>query len=209
MINLPFMDQNTIFLFIITSVTLTLFPGPDIMYVISTSLAKGWKKGVLFSFGLCSGLIIHTLVVVLGLGSILKSLPQAIRIIELLGASYLLFIAYRLLKSSYLFEDNSIKKEISENIFLTGFIMNLSNPKVTLFFISFFPGFLFSEILSYKIQFLILGIIFFIQALIIFTSISIIVHQLGQNLKFYKEQFFWNKIQAAVLFIISIILIYP
>jgi threonine/homoserine/homoserine lactone efflux protein len=87
--------------------------------------------------------------------------------------------------------------------------MNLSNPKVTLFFISFFPGFLFSEILSYKIQFLILGIIFFIQALIIFTSISIIVHQLGQNLKFYKEQFFWNKIQAAVLFIISIILIYP
>jgi threonine/homoserine/homoserine lactone efflux protein len=203
------MDQNTIFLFIITSVTLTLFPGPDIMYVISTSLAKGWKKGVLFSFGLCSGLIIHTLVVVLGLGSILKSLPQAIRIIELLGASYLLFIAYRLLKSSYLFEDNSIKKEISENIFLTGFIMNLSNPKVTLFFISFFPGFLFSEILSYKIQFLILGIIFFIQALIIFTSISIIVDQLGQNLKFYKEQFFWNKIQAAVLFIISIILIYP
>ena len=209
MINLPFMDQNTIFLFIITSVTLTLFPGPDIMYVISTSLAKGWKKGVLFSFGLCSGLVIHTLVVVLGLGSILKSLPQAIRIIELLGASYLLFIAYRLLKSSYLFEDNSIKKEISENIFLTGFIMNLSNPKVTLFFISFFPGFLFSEILSYKIQFLILGIIFFIQALIIFTSISIIVDQLGQNLKFYKEQFFWNKIQAAVLFIISIILIYP
>ena len=209
MINLPFMDQNTIFLFIITSVTLTLFPGPDIMYVISTSLAKGWKKGVLFSFGLCSGLVIHTLVVVLGLGSILKSLPQAIRIIELLGASYLLFIAYRLLKSSYLFEDNSIKKEISENIFLTGFIMNLSNPKVTLFFISFFPGFLFSEILSYQVQFLILGIIFFIQALIIFTSISIIVDQLGQNLKFYKEQFFWNKIQAAVLFIISIILIYP
>lgn len=209
MINLPFMDQNTIFLFIVTSVTLTLFPGPDIMYVISTSLAKGWKKGVLFSFGLCSGLVIHTLVVVLGLGSILKSLPQAIRIIELLGASYLLFIAYRLLKSSYLFEDNSIKKEISENIFLTGFIMNLSNPKVTLFFISFFPGFLFSEILSYKIQFLILGIIFFIQALIIFTSISIIVDQLGKNLKFYNEQFFWNKIQAAVLFIISIILIYP
>ena len=203
------MDQNTIFLFIVTSVTLTLFPGPDIMYVISTSLAKGWKKGVLFSFGLCSGLVIHTLVVVLGLGSILKSLPQAIRIIELLGASYLLFIAYRLLKSSYLFEDNSIKKEISENIFLTGFIMNLSNPKVTLFFISFFPGFLFSEILSYKIQFLILGIIFFIQALIIFTSISIIVDQLGKNLKFYKEQFFWNKIQAAFLFIISIILIYP
>ena len=203
------MDQNTIFLFIITSITLTLFPGPDIMYVISTSLAKGWKKGALFSFGLCSGLVIHTLVVVLGLGSILKSLPQAIRIIELLGASYLLFIAYRLLKSSYLFEDNSIKKEISENIFLTGFIMNLSNPKVTLFFISFFPGFLFSEILSYKIQFLILGIIFFIQALIIFTSISIIVDQLGQNLKFYKEQFFWNKIQAVVLFIISIILIYP
>ena len=106
------MEQNTIFLFIVTSVSLTLFPGPDIMYVISTSLAKGWRKGVLFSFGLCSGLIIHTLVVVLGLGSILKTIPQAIRIIELLGASYLLFLAYHLLKTSYLDKDISLKKEI-------------------------------------------------------------------------------------------------
>ena len=107
------MEQNTIFLFIVTSVSLTLFPGPDIMYVISTSLAKGWRKGVIFSFGLCSGLIIHTLVVVLGLGSILKTIPQAIRIIELLGASYLLFLAYHLLKTSYLDKDISLKKEMN------------------------------------------------------------------------------------------------
>lgn len=209
MINLPFMEQNTIFLFIVTSVSLTLFPGPDIIYVISTSLAKGWRKGVLFSFGLCSGLIIHTLVVVLGLGSILKTIPQAIRIIELLGASYLLFLAYHLLKTSYLDKDISLKKEISENIFFTGFIMNLSNPKVTLFFISFFPGFLFSEVLSYKIQFLILGIIFFIQALTIFFFISITIDRLGENFKFYKKKSFWSKIQAALLLIISIFLIYP
>ena len=128
------MEQNTIFLFIVTSVSLTLFPGPDIMYVISTSLAKGWRKGILFSFGLCSGLIIHTLVVVLGLGSILKTIPQAIRIIELLGASYLLFLAYHLLKTSYLDKDISLKKEISENIFFYWFYNEPKQPKSDSFF---------------------------------------------------------------------------
>lgn len=209
MINLPFMDQNIIFLFLLTSITLTLFPGPDIMYVISISLSKGLKKGVLLSLGLCSGLVIHTLVVVLGLGNILQALPQAVRIIELLGASYLFFIAYRLLKSSNQSVDNSSENKISRNTFLTGFLMNLSNPKVTLFFVSFFPGFIFSEILSYKIQFLILGTIFFVQALIIFILTTIVVYSLGRNFKFHKKQSFWNKIQATVLFIISIILIYP
>ncbi len=203
------MEQNTIFLFLITSVTLTLFPGPDIMYVISTSLAKGWRKGILLSLGLCSGLVVHTLIVVLGLGNIMQAFPQAIRVIELFGASYLLFIAYRLLKNSNQIEGTSSKKEISERLFFTGLLMNLSNPKVTLFFISFFPGFIFSEFLSYEFQFLILGAIFFIQALIIFILTTIVAYRLGQNFKFYNKQLLWNKIQATVLFIISIILIYP
>lgn len=189
--------------------SLTIFPGPDLMYVISTSLSQGWRKGLILSLGLCSGLILHTLVVIFGLGTILEDNPETARIIELFGALYLLFIAYRLLRNNRNKKLTSSKKKFSENVFLTGFLMNLTNPKVSLFFISFFPGFLFSKVLSYKLQFLILGIIFFIQALIIFSFITFVVNRLGENVKFYKNQSSWNKIQAAVLFFISIILIYP
>ena len=203
------MDQNILFLFLLSSISLTIFPGPDLMYVISTSLSQGWRKGLILSLGLCSGLIVHTLVVIFGLGTILEDNPEAARIIELFGALYLLFIAYRLLRNNRNKKLTSSKKKFSENVFLTGFLMNLTNPKVSLFFISFFPGFLFSKVLSYKLQFLILGIIFFIQALIIFSFITFIVNRLGENVKFYKNQSSWNKIQAAVLFFISIILIYP
>ena len=76
------MEQNIIFLFLISSVTLTLFPGPDIMFIISTTLAQGRRKGMFLSLGLCSGLVVHTLIVVLGLGNIIQAFPQSIRVIE-------------------------------------------------------------------------------------------------------------------------------
>ena len=85
--------MNTLLLFIFTSLTLTLFPGPDILFVLSTSLHKGWKSGVKLSLGLTSGILIHTLVVVLGVGSLLTVYPEVIRVIELLGALYLIFLA--------------------------------------------------------------------------------------------------------------------
>ena len=155
------------------SISLTLFPGPDILFVISISLQKGWKKGVELSLGLTSGIIIHTLAVVLGLGAILKHQPNAIRVIEISGATYLIYLAVQIWINSIKNQNNSLKPSKHKNLFLTGFIMNLSNPKVSLFFISFFPGFLFHHEWTYTLQFLILGSIFFVQALFVFISCSI------------------------------------
>ena len=102
-------------------------------------------------------------------------------VIEISGGAYLIYLAFSLIKAS-----NNNQKEVSENLkkrfFLTGFIMNISNPKVSLFFISFFPGFIFSNNLSYNIQFLILGGIFIIQALAIFLLISILSNKLGVDI---------------------------
>ena len=114
-----------------------------------------------------------------------------------------------LLKSSTQIKTQPHERNSSGNIYFTGLIMNLSNPKVTLFFISFFPGFLFSEELSYELQFLILGGIFFIQALVIFLLVTMIVYKLGQNFTFYKKKNSWDKLQAFVLLIISFVLLYP
>lgn len=169
---------------------------------------KGWKKGIKLSLGLTSGIILHTFFVVAGLGSILTLYPEVIRLIEFSGAAYLIYLSLQSwrVKSSFSLESN---KKVNQNLFVTGLIMNLSNPKVTLFFLSFFTGFLFHESWSYAIQFFVLGGIFFAQALFIFSGCSILAYRMGKKLKLLNHSDIWDKVQALILFVIALILIYP
>lgn len=204
------MDLNTILLFLASSVVLTLSPGPDILFVISTTISQGLRCGIKVSLGLCSGLITHTFLVVFGLATLIQTFPFIIRAIELVGASYLIFLAIRLfltLKENS--NINSKKEEPKKQFFITGLIMNLSNPKVSLFFLSFFPGFLFSSLIPYNIQFLILGTIFMSQAVIIFLFVSFLANYLGNYLKAVVANKSWKIVQIIVLIFISVIIIYP
>ena len=203
------MDLNTILLFIISSIVLTLSPGPDILFVISTTISQGLRCGIKVSLGLCSGLIAHTFLVVFGLSTLIETFPFIIRAIELLGASYLIFLAIRLFLS---LKENSIvnsKNQVKKQFFLTGLIMNLSNPKVSIFFLSFFPGFLFSSLVPYNIQFLILGILFMSQAVIIFLFVAFLANYLGNYLKAVIANKSWIIMQMIVLIFISALIIYP
>ena len=206
---LPLMDLNTILLFLISSVILTLSPGPDILFVISTTISQGIRCGIKVSLGLCFGLIAHTFLVVFGLATLIETFPFIIRAIELVGAFYLLFLAIRLFLS--LKENSAInsKNQAKKQFFITGLIMNLSNPKVSLFFLSFFPGFLFSSLIPYNIQFLILGIIFMSQAVIIFLLAALLTNYLGNYLKVVVVNKGWTIMQMIVLIFISAIIIYP
>ena len=161
--------MNTdILLFLISSITLTLMPGPDILFVISQSISKNRLTGVLISLGLCSGLLIHTAHFIFGLSSVISN---NYFIFQLFSSCYLLLLISQelnLLPSIY-------SSKLSFNLnspYLKGLIMNLINPKVILFFIAFFPAFLFSNTIDVKTQFFILGLLFFAQALIIFISVS-------------------------------------
>ena len=161
--------MNTeIILFLISSISLTLMPGPDILFVISQSISKNKSTGILISLGLCTGLLIHTTLLVFGLSYIISN---NYFIFQLFSSFYLIFLMLQelnLLPSIY-----SSRYNYNFNAaYLKGLVMNLINPKVILFFIAFFPAFLFSDSIDIKIQFAILGLIFFVQALIIFISVS-------------------------------------
>lgn len=161
--------MNTeILLFLISSISLTLMPGPDILFVISQSISKNKSTGILISLGLCTGLLIHTTLLVFGLSYIISN---NYFIFQLFSSFYLLLLMLQelnLLRSIY-----SSRYNYNFNAaYLKGLVMNLINPKVILFFIAFFPAFLFSDSIDVKIQFAILGLIFFVQALIIFISVS-------------------------------------
>ena len=169
------MDQ--ILLFFISSLALTLMPGPDILFVINQSL-EDKKSGLLVSFGLCSGLIVHTLLLALGLSVIIEQNDNLIMFFKYFGSFYLFYLASQEFK-----KDSVISERKKENFYLRGVYMNLINPKVLIFFLAYFPNFLFSETISISYQFIILGVIFIIQALVVFSIVSLASNRLISILK--------------------------
>ena len=164
------MDQ--ILLFFISSLALTMMPGPDILFVINQSL-EDRRSGLLVAFGLCSGLIVHTLVLAFGLSAIIEQNNNVIIFFKYFGSAYLFYLAFQEFK-----KNRAINVRQKENFYLRGVFMNLINPKVLIFFLAYFPNFLFSDTISTSYQFIILGAIFILQALMIFSIVSLTSNRL-------------------------------
>ena len=194
------MDQ--ILLFFISSLALTMMPGPDILFVINQSL-EDRRSGLLVAFGLCSGLIVHTLVLAFGLSAIIEQNNNVIIFFKYFGSAYLFYLAFQEFK-----KDRIISERQKENFYLRGVFMNLINPKVLIFFLAYFPNFLFSDTISTSYQFIILGAIFILQALIIFSMVSLTSNRLisilnvdARNKKIvYLKSFIFVLIGLSILF---------
>ncbi|MDB3963991.1 LysE family translocator [Flavobacteriaceae bacterium] len=194
------MDQ--ILLFLISSLVLTLMPGPDILFVINQSLTNK-KSGFIISIGLCSGLVIHTLILVFGLSVFIESNKNLVLYLKYFGALYLFYLAYTELRT----KDKLVHKDTNKSLFLRGLYMNLINPKVFFFFIAYFPNFLFSDTISISFQFLILGIMFIIQALVIFFTVSLISNKITALLKVDTHSNSITYIKSFVFMIIGLVIL--
>jgi threonine/homoserine/homoserine lactone efflux protein len=169
---------------IATSV-LAISPGPDNIYVLMQSIVNGKKYGLATVAGLISGCLVHTTLVAFGVSAVIKESDTLFFIIKLLGVFYLLFLAVKVYKSSSelsLISENIPKKSLLQ-LFKQGFIMNVLNPKVSIFFLAFFPGFLFSDILSTTVQFYTLGLLFMLVSAIIFSTIAVLAGSISDAIK--------------------------
>ncbi|WBX74681.1 LysE family translocator [Tenacibaculum pacificus] len=171
--------------FSVATVTLAISPGPDNIFVLTQSIVNGKKYGLVTVAGLMTGCIIHTTLVAFGISELIKQQPNLFFSIKLLGASYLLYLAYQVYKSDakITFSTNNIVKKSTFQLFKKGFWMNVLNPKVTIFFLAFFPQFLFSETLSTVIQFYTLGGLFIVISFIMFSAIAILAGSISKNIK--------------------------
>jgi len=194
------MDQ--ILLFLISSLVLTLLPGPDILFVINQSLINK-KSGLIISIGLCSGLVIHTLILVFGLSVFIESNKDLVLYLKYFGALYLFYLAYEELRT----KDKLVQKNTNNSLFLRGLYMNLINPKVLFFFIAYFPNFLFSETISISVQFLILGSIFIAQALFIFSTVSVVSNKMMTLLKLDTQSNMTTYFKSFVFLIIGLLIL--
>lgn len=159
---------------------LAISPGPDNIYVLVQSVANGKSYGMATVCGLITGCIVHTTLLAFGVSAIIKANENLFFGIKILGACYLLFLAYKVFRSEADININSerVPKKNLKQLFIQGFFMNVLNPKVTIFFLAFFPGFLFSETMDTVWQFYILGGIFMSVSFIIFSSIALLAGQI-------------------------------
>ncbi|SIQ38355.1 Threonine/homoserine/homoserine lactone efflux protein [Maribacter ulvicola] len=163
------------------TLVLSLSPGPDNIFVLIQSITNGKKFGLAVVLGLMTGCLVHTSLLAFGVSAIIKNNPAIFTFIKIFGAAYLMYLAimvYRGGDAISLDGGTRNKKSIS-NLFRQGFIMNVLNPKVTIFFLAFFPGFLFSDSLSPIIQFYILGFLFILVSTIVFGGMALLSGQIS------------------------------
>ena len=191
---------ETIGVFFAASIALALAPGPDNIFVLTQSALHGWKAGLFVTLGLCTGLLVHTAAVSLGVAVIFQTSALAFNMLKIMGAIYLLYLAWQAFRTgtSNLDETGDFTLSLL-TLYSRGVVMNISNPKVAIFFLAFLPQF--SELSrgSITVQMLIFGGLFIIATFLIFGSIAWTAGFLGDWLKSStKAQVIMNRIAGTV-----------
>jgi len=197
--------------FILATAALAISPGPDNIYVLTQSISNGIKYGISTTAGLITGCIVHTTFLAFGVSALIKENDQIFLVVKLFGAFYLFYLAYKVYntKVHITLDNTEIPKKSLSQLFRQGFIMNVLNPKVTIFFLAFFPGFLFSKDLDTVIQFYVLGLLFMIVTFFIFSSIALLSGSIAKQIKKHSGiEIFLKWLQIIVFSGIGIYLLF-
>lgn len=166
-------SMSSLFLFMGAGVLLILVPGPDLIFAITQGITNGRKAGVYTAVGLALGNTVHTFAAALGLSLIVKTSPLLFTIFKLSGALYLFYLAWKALKHRKAALSLTTGVNINERALLKrGLIMNILNPKVAVFFLTFLPQFVNYDYGYVPLQMLLLGFIFIILTVIIFGLLA-------------------------------------
>lgn len=193
-------DCSTLLLFTAASILLALTPGPDNIFVLTQSALKGKRVGIVVTLGLCTGLIVHTSAVALGVAAIFHASALAFNLLKFAGAAYPLYLAWGAFRAGTSTLDTKASQEIElPRFYLRGIIMNVTNPKVSIFFLAFLPQFTKPENGSLPLQLVALGGIFILSTLLVFGAISLLAGVMGQWLRrSERAQKVLNKTAGAI-----------
>jgi threonine/homoserine/homoserine lactone efflux protein len=173
----------TLATFFAASTLLALAPGPDNIFVLTQSALRGKEAGLMVTIGLCTGLVVHTTAVAFGVAVIFQASAVAFTVLKLIGACYLLYLAWLIFRASAAKIKAGSTNELSfARLYRRGIIMNVTNPKVSIFFLAFLPQFADPSRGSLTLQLMMLGGIFIISTLIVFGTVAILAGSLGELL---------------------------
>ncbi|MDZ4165884.1 MAG: LysE family translocator [Smithellaceae bacterium] len=172
---------ETLITFFSASVLLALAPGPDNIFVLTQSALRGRGAGLAIMLGLCTGLIVHSMAVALGVAVIIKTSALAFSVLKYLGAGYLLYLAWLAFRSSATKIQLKPDGEAGfRKLYSRGIIMNIANPKVSIFFLAFLPQFADPLRGPVSLQILLLGGVFILATILVFGGIAFLAGTLGK-----------------------------
>lgn len=192
---------ETLTLFFGASVMLALAPGPDNVFVLTQSAMNGRVAGLFVTLGLCTGLLFHTTAVALGVAAIFQTSELAFTLLKFAGAGYLLYLAYKAFRAGSTAIEGERAEASLKSLYLRGLIMNITNPKVAIFFLAFLPQFAKPEFGPLIPQLLILGAVMALSTILVFGSVAIGAGSLGDWLKARPSAQIWINRVAGLVFV--------
>lgn len=195
------LEPANLLLFTSASALLAIAPGPDNIFVLTQSAIKGKLAGFVVTLGLCTGLLFHTTLVAFGVAAVFEASALAFRLLKFAGAGYLLYLAwgaFRAGSSPLQSQDAGLSLR---QYYLRGIIMNVTNPKVSIFFLAFLPQFARPEVRSLPLQLVTLGLIFIVVAFVVFGLISLLAGQIGVWFRRSRRAQQWLNWLAGFVFV--------
>lgn len=189
------MSFNDILIFALAALALVITPGPNMVYLISRSVTQGKKAGVISLVGVISGFVFHIVMASAGITTMLLAVPFAYVMLKILGVGYLLYLAYQAIgpNSKNIFEiQYELPGDRPRKLFSIGFLTNVLNPKVALFYVSFFPLFIKPGHGSTMSQSLQLGATHIIMC---FSVHFVIIMMASKAAQFFAGKPSWIKLQ--------------
>lgn len=200
-------ELYNLYLFIGASFLLALAPGPDNIYVMTQGIVKGKKAAIMTTLGLSSGVVIHTTAAAFGLSVVFQTSQLAFDLVKFAGAIYLIYLAYLTFKhrkEPLSLEGRDNEKELKK-LYIKGFFMNVLNPKVSIFFLAFLPQFVSVENGNIPLQMIILGIVFMIMTVLVFSTLGVVANRFGEKIISYPSiSKYLNTITSGVFFALGV-----
>ena len=189
-------------LFMGAAIALAAVPGPDNIFVMTQSALYGRMSGVIVTLGLASGLIVHTTAAALGVAVIFQTSQTAFAILKYAGAAYLVYLAYQAFTASgSKLNAEDAPRIPTRKLYLRGLIMNIANPKVTIFILAFLPQFVDPANGPLIPQFYQLGALMFLATLIVFGGVALAAGTLGALLRGSASVQLWLNRVSGMIFV--------
>ena len=187
--------------FLLTSFVVVLIPGTGVIYTVSTGLFNGWRASIAAAFGCTTGIIPHLVASILGLSAILHMSAIAFQAVKYAGVLYLLYLAW-----SMWHETGSLKINATDStrglfqISIKGLLINILNPKLSIFFLAFLPLFISPDAASPMVQMLLLSAVFMAMTFIIFVLYGLSANYVRKYIVNTSRVATWLKKSFAVIF---------
>ena len=190
---------DTALKFLVAAIVIALAPGPDNIFVLMQSALYGRLAGLCVVLGLCTGLIVHTLAVALGAAALLETSSAAFSSLKICGSFYLLYLAFQAFRAGAMeLRNGEFVRPSYGHLYVRGVIMNITNPKVTLFCLALLPQFADASLGNLTPQILTLGGLFIVATILVFGGIALLAGSLRLLFERAAVQLWLNRVAGAV-----------